>query len=498
MNEFLFNRQDGIWNGSYYEAGNWELSLGRWAIRYLDITHFGVSIHPWSTILTLAFFVLGTCFLIDLFQIKIGSIFDYLVSGLFLSNVVVCASISYLYTSNIYGCSFLLAVLSIWLIVKGVENQYNNQKSLRISNIIPFLGGGICIAVVLGLYQAYLGCIALIALLFLVFLLYRNIPWKYIRNYIVGGCATGIGGFIVFEIILKVELLRYNVEMSSYNGADTLSVSNIISNLSTSIRRAYEIFFNYFCGVDETKWNLFAGNKLFILVMMLCLLTVIIMALTQKKFLNTVVGFIAVALLPLAANIVVILVPGSAYQTWQTAPCALIIPVTACILYKQFCEVKFLKLKNISKSGIALISIFIIWGSIYQTQIDQEALRQGTVAAKSMAQNILSVLYEENMYSVEKQYAVIGAPCNNSSINLNKIYYEANSYAMIAGPYWDGSLDLRTWRGIFTNLCGVNLPLCSDSDYECLLKDSRVKDMTNFPEKGSIQEINGIVLIHVS
>lgn len=143
MNEFLFNRQDGIWNGSYYEAGNWELSLGRWAIRYLDITHFGVSIHPWSTILTLAFFVLGTCFLIDLFQIKIGSIFDYLVSGLFLSNVVVCASISYLYTSNIYGCSFLLAVLSIWLIVKGVENQYNNQKSLRISNIIPFFGGGV-------------------------------------------------------------------------------------------------------------------------------------------------------------------------------------------------------------------------------------------------------------------------------------------------------------------------------------------------------------------
>lgn len=432
----------------------------------------------------------------DLFQIKIGSIFDYLISGLFLSNVVVCASLSYLYTSNIYGCSFLLAVLSIWFIAKGVENQYNNQKNLKIPTIIPL--GGICIAVVLGLYQAYLGCIALVALLFFVFLLYRNMPWKYIRNYLLGGCATGIGGFIVFEIILKVELLRYNVEMSSYNGADTLSVSNIISNLSTSIRRAYEIFFNYFCGLDETKWNLFAGNKLFILVMMLCLLTVIIMALTQKKFLNAVVGFIAVVLLPVAANIVVILVPGSAYQTWQTAPCALIIPMIVCILYKQFCEVELFKLKNISKLGITLISIFIIWGSIYQSQIDQEALRQGTVAAKSMAQNIVAVLCQNNIYSEKRQYAVIGAPCNNSSIYLNKIYYEANSYAMIAGPYWEGSLDLRTWRGLFTNLCGVNLPICSDSDYEYLLKDSRVNDMTNFPEKGSIKEINGIVLIHVS
>ncbi|OUQ68467.1 hypothetical protein B5E53_05555 [Eubacterium sp. An11] len=495
MNDFLFNRQDGIWNGTYYEAGNWELSLGRWAIPYLDITHFGVSTHPWSTILTLL--VLGTCFLVNLFQIKIGSIFDYLVSGLFLGNVVVCSSISYLYTSNIYGCSFLLAMLSIWLIVKGVENQCNNQQKLRMQ-ILYYFSGGICIAVVLGLYQAYLGCIALVALLFFVFLLYSNKPWKYIRSYIVGGCATGIGGFIVFEIILKIELLRHNVEMSSYNGADTLSASNIVFNLSTSIRRAYEICFNYFCGVDETKWNLFAGNKLFILVAILCLLMIIIMILTQKKFLNTVVGLFAIILLPLAANIVVILVPGSAYQTWQTAPCALIIPVIACILYKQFCEIEFFKLKNILKLGLALISIFIMWGSIYQTQIDQEALRQGTVAAKSMAQNILSVLYEKNMYSEEQQYAVIGAPCNNTSIYLNKLYDEANSYAKIAGPYWESSLDLRTWHGIFSNLCGVNLPTCSGSDYEYLLKDSRVKGMTNFPTDGSVQQIDGIVVIRVS
>lgn len=330
------------------------------------------------------------------------------------------------------------------------------------------------------------------------FLLYRNKPWKYIRNYIVGGCVSGIGGFIVYEIILNVELLRHNVEMSSYNGANTLSVSNIVSNLSTSIRRAYEIYFNYFCGVDETKWNLFAGNKLFILVIVLSFLIIMMVALTRKKFLYSVVGLGAIVFLPLAANIVVVLVPGSAYQTWQTAPCALIIPIIVCILYKQFCEVEFFELKKISKLGIALISIFIIWGSVYQTQIDQEALRQETVAARSMAQNIVSVLYKNDIYSSEKQYAVIGAPCNNPNIYLNKIYYEANSYAKIAGPYWESSLDLRTWKGIFSNLCGVNLPICSSSDYEYLLEDSRVNDMTNFPANGSIQEIDGIVLIHIS
>ena len=28
FNEFLVNKQDGIWNGTYFSAGNWELSLG--------------------------------------------------------------------------------------------------------------------------------------------------------------------------------------------------------------------------------------------------------------------------------------------------------------------------------------------------------------------------------------------------------------------------------------------------------------------------------------
>ena len=89
FNEFLVNKQDGIWNGTYFNAGNWELSLGRWAIRYWDKLHYGISVHPFSSVVTLVFFIFGTCLLIDLFNIKAGSLMDYLISGLFLSNVVV-------------------------------------------------------------------------------------------------------------------------------------------------------------------------------------------------------------------------------------------------------------------------------------------------------------------------------------------------------------------------------------------------------------------------
>lgn len=55
FNEFLWNRQDALWNGTYYNAGDWELLLGRWAIRYWDKFHYGVSVHPLSSVIALMF-----------------------------------------------------------------------------------------------------------------------------------------------------------------------------------------------------------------------------------------------------------------------------------------------------------------------------------------------------------------------------------------------------------------------------------------------------------
>ena len=106
----LVNRQDGMWNGPYLFAGNWVLSIGRWAIRYLDCFLFGIHVNPIMTIGTLLLFVLGTEILIGIFRIAVGSWKDYLISMLFLCNMVVCISLSYLYTSAIYGLAFLIGV----------------------------------------------------------------------------------------------------------------------------------------------------------------------------------------------------------------------------------------------------------------------------------------------------------------------------------------------------------------------------------------------------
>ena len=51
----LTNVYDGLWSANQYQAGNWELSLGRWLWPFLDKLRFGLSTEPFISIL---FFVL--------------------------------------------------------------------------------------------------------------------------------------------------------------------------------------------------------------------------------------------------------------------------------------------------------------------------------------------------------------------------------------------------------------------------------------------------------
>jgi hypothetical protein len=305
-------------------------------------------------------------------------------------------------------------------------------------------------------------------------------------------------GFVVYEVVLKLELKKYGVEMSSYNGANTLSVKNIISNLLPSVKRAYITYKNYLLGIGNNKWNLLAGKYMLIIVVIMCLLIVGLIFVVRKNILSMIIAAIAVILTPVAANIVVILIPSSAYLEQQTAPCALILPLIICILAGQISEIPLIKIKQTVGAAVIAVSLIIMWGSIYQTQVDQEAIRQGTNATRTLSQSILSQLLDDGLYSADRKYAVIGNPCGNPTVYLNSIYYKANGYAQVAGGYWKSSLDARTWNGIFTNLSGVNLPRCDDDEYQRILQDQRVKEMPLFPAEDSIQEIDGIVVIHIS
>ena len=495
FNEFLVNKQDGIWNGTYFNAGNWELSLGRWAIRYWDKLHYGISVHPFSSVVTLVFFIFGTCLLIDLFNIKAGSLMDYLISGLFLSNIVVCVSLSYLFTSGIYGLSFFLSILCIWCI-KKVSSAVSSKK-VNYKTILTLVIAICSVVLMLGLYQAYLGCIALVGCAYLIFIILNREEKIVLKSYVVTSTVTAILGGVLYERVLNEELLKYNVRLDSYKGANSLSLINIFSKIAPSLKYSYKNFLNYFTK-NGYRWNLNDGKLILICLFVVICAVLLYSYAKHSGILEIIFSMVLFFAMPFCVNIVAILVPNSGTSERQTAPLALVFPVIIALSIGLI-EKNEEKLIDKIMTGIALtISAVMIWGSAYQTIIDQEAMHQGSIAVKTISNSVISELEDMELYSANREYAIIGSLRHNNLIYLNELYYMSNSYAAVAGSYWSGNLDSWTWRGIFHNMSGINLKMCNDGEYVKLLTNLEVQEMPVYPEKGFIREIEGIVVIKLS
>ncbi len=495
MSESLFNRQDGMWMGTYYYAGDWELSLGRWAWRYLDIIHCGVTSHPITTIITLMMFIIGTTLLTKLFNLEMGRIYDIIVSILFLENVAVCCSISYLYMSQTFGLAFLLAIASIYFSV------YKYEQIRSVKAIIGYISSILAFAVFMGLYQENLGCWCLIGLSYLILITVDGSEWKDIGKNFLRLAITAIAGIIIYAVVLNVELKRYNVQMANYNGASNVSLSNIIMNLETSLPKAYINLFNYLNNHAGAKWNVLPGSLNVTVSLMLLIIIVLFSFMKSRDIVRTVVILIATALIPVAINAVRVLIPESHFIEQQTGPSALFFPVLILLSLNivKDCKLQRKKFFRFFKEGIIMaISLVLIWGTLLQTQIDQEAIRQGTNAGRTLCNSVISKLIDMNLYSSESKYAFVGAGNYSQIIRLNEVYNKANNYAKILGPYWGGDLDNRTWNSLFRNVCGVNISRCDSSDYENLIQSDVVHNMPLFPDDGSIQIIDEIVVIKIS
>ena len=70
MSQNLVNHLDGIWHYSNFVAGDWEISIGRFAQRYFDKFRFGLVSESFNTILSLVLISVAVEWVVDLFEMK--------------------------------------------------------------------------------------------------------------------------------------------------------------------------------------------------------------------------------------------------------------------------------------------------------------------------------------------------------------------------------------------------------------------------------------------
>ena len=442
----LVNRADGLWSGSYYKAGRWELSIGRWFWLYVDRIRFGLSIDPATSLISLALFSAGMICLLELFEVK-DHIWSMIICSLFLSSTTVCVSLSYRYMSPTFALAFFFSVAAAYVVLKLSKP------------VLAICAGGILIALSMGLYQADIGCTCIIILSWFILAFIQDTEFQILWKTFVRCSASILGGGAIYVIILKMHLAYFNMEMNSYKGGNIYSVKNTLLKLPQSLANIYRSFGQYFTD-DVIKSNVLQNYRLYIFVFAILFvgLIKILYCIWKQNVFKMALCALLIILIPAACNAVLLIATDTSIEIQMAGGMTLVLPVMLCIICK---AEKCFSRWNIYRAICISMSLLTLYGSEYS-------------------------------------FCFIGRPGDNSMYRVTDAYKKANEYTQIGHWYVKADCIRMSWQGLLWGQLGYSLKFSPDDDYMRLIGEKEVQDMPCFPERGYIMRKGNHIIIKVS
>lgn len=496
----LTNTVDGLWTTAEYMAGAWELSNGRWFWLVTSFLRFSLQLEPINAVVCLVLVSLGVTKLHMTFKtVREGgtTYLDWLAGLCYLANTVIGCYLSFHFIAPEYGFSFFFAMLAAERVIRG--------KSV-VSSIVP---AAVFLALCLGLYQTNLACFCLVLLAYFLLLLFRNEEKQKIQEHICRSLASAASGAVLYMLILKIILWATGTEMADYQGGANISVSGILKNLPQSIAKCYAQFWDYFFG-DTVRHNVLQSfgvlYALAFLVVGAALVRRLAVVLRRKDAETAFYAVAAVLAMPLASVIFLLAASQATFYIPMAGGTALFFPVCFWLLgAAQPASNTETSGKNkagkVEKAALLLAAAGILYGSVFMSAIDQQAMYEGRKATKQIADLVAGELVAEGYYDLPEKLPVmlVGRPSASPLFRTHVIYWDANDYAQVGLFKKGNAATMRySWNAVFRDLTPMQLELCSDEVYDELIQTEEIKRMPTFPEKGSMQEMDGVYVIKIS
>lgn len=224
-NDFVYNH-DSV--GRMYDGMN-SITSGRFMSKPLtDILAFGTYNPINASSLTFIFMTLSSIVVSKIFEIK--SLFkQLLVSGFIFSYPIFAFFWWYGNDIWLYSLSLLLSIFAM----------YNVVKSNSVGRIIAVL----CIVLSLGIYQSFLSTLTTAFIVYYILKIFKDKDVDFKNMFINFGVL--VLGAVCYYIILNGLLVIYDVQMTTYKGADQIGLLSIVKNIPRSIALAYYDFTNF-------------------------------------------------------------------------------------------------------------------------------------------------------------------------------------------------------------------------------------------------------------
>ena len=490
MSQKLTNTFDGLWVDTYYIAGGWEFSIGRWLWPLADALRFGVQTDPINSLLTLSLVTLSFILVRRLFTTK-DSFLTYLLGMAFISSASVSIQLSYRYMSPIFGLSLFLSVAAAYCVIR-TENKAR-----------AVVQGTVCLTLSLGLYQANLGSFCLILLVYFLMLLFQKLDRSLIHAHIAKSLCSAAAGVALYYLTLKLILLVTGFQMSEYNGAASVSPLYVLKRLPTGVAKAYQIFGVYFFR-NQYRNNILQAVGFFALIVLLVgfgLLKRFWRVVQSRDLEYILLSAAALAVLPAVCNVMLLITSEATWRLQMAGALDLFIPL--CILLLDVTrkeQPQNEKLRMAVIGGTVRLAGLIVYGNVYMRAVDQEAMYEGRKSLKSMTDRIADDLMDFGYFDGEERLPVVfvGRPSSNPTFLMREYYLYANTYAQI-GRFW-GSADVarQVWKSVFQNITPVNFTYGRVERYLEVYAESETEQMPTYPQEGYIRQIGDTVVVKIS
>ena len=499
VSQRLTNAYDGMWTTAEYWAGGWEFSNGRWLWPVFSFLRFSLQLEPINAVVCLMLVSLGVTRLHMLFKPAWmrTSCIDWLAGLCYLANSVIGCYLSFAHQSVEFGLAFYLSVLAAVCVIRSRSIAAGVAQ------------GAFLLALSLGLYQTDLACFCMVLLAWFLVLLFRGEEGIKLRCYIAKCLGSAVCGAALYWGILQIILKISGVAMTNYQGGADISVSGILKNLPSSVAKCYELFYRYFFGT-LVKHNMLQETAV-VFVLIFCVVGAalacrLVRLIRRKDWENTFYGTAALLVLPMMCTVFMVATSQASFYIPMSGGLALFLPVCFWLLDSSregetACDA-FRKCWNkAEKALILLTAAAVVYGSVFMSAIDQQAMYEGRKATKQIADLVADELVAEGYYDLPEKLPVmlVGRPSASPLFRTHVIYWDANDYAQVGLFEKENAATMRySWNAVFRDLTPMQLELCSDEVYDELIRTEEIKRMPTFPEKGSMQEMDGVYVIKIS
>lgn len=449
-------------------SGRWFLSIACGISSYYTL--------PWLIgLLALVYLGLTSILLIDFLEVK-ETLAIVLISGLLVSFPALASTFAYVFTMDGYMLAVFLAVLSVWL-----------TKKRRLG----FGPGAVSLALSLAIYQAYLPFAVILSIYGILMIAMekgdiREKCWNTL-HYLYMGLLGSIGYYVVLQIMLKVQ----KTEIGSYQEGSNLGVLGGQS-IVQCIKKIYVDFFAFTFRGNVLMNNLFSTISMILLVVVAGITLIRLIAYMKwwKSPWFYVIGLLLVAGVPIATNIMLLVLPGVTYHLLMRYQWILF-PIVMIAFVSRYNKGLFGDTRR--EWGLLLASAVLIWNFVVTDHIAYSNLQKKYEKTYSYCVRLLDRIEQTEGYYQGIPIAMIG-------VVGDEVYPVTDITEKITAPLIGMSGDYLLYTGnnyelFLEHYIGASLNILPPDSMEEMYYSPLYREMESFPGKDSIRIMDGIMYI---